>query len=93
MTKYGKNNVLTVCKKLQRLKLIKNIEEHKYSIQILINCDEEFEKDSYEVRDRIKKNFEKQGYKVHIKGTYWLDVVFIDIIQQIDDCFNNSDVK
>lgn len=88
-----KDNILTVCKKLKKLGLIKDIEEHKYSIQILIRCDEEFQEDSYLVRNMIKLNFEKQGYTVDIKGTYWLNIIFVDVIQRIDDCFNEGDVE
>ena len=90
MTKYGKDNILTVCKRLKKLGLIKTIKEHKYSIQILIRCDEEFKEDSYKVRDRIKFNFEEQGCTVDIKGTYWLDIIFVDVIQRIDDCFKGD---
>lgn len=82
-----KSNILSICRKLKELKLITHIQENKYSIQILVNCDADFEKESMEVRDRIRNNFEKQGYTVRIKGTYWLDILFVDITTIIDDCF------
>jgi hypothetical protein len=52
-----KNNILSICEKLKELNLITVIYKHKYSIQILINCDEDFKKESIKVRDRIKDNF------------------------------------
>lgn len=85
-----KNNILSICEKLKELNLITTISENKYSIQILVNCDGDFEKEYIKIRDRIRNNFEKQGYTVRIKGTYWLDVVFVDIIKIIDDCFNGE---
>lgn len=83
----GKDKILTICNKLKQLGLIKEIDEYKYSIQIFINCDEDFQEDSYLVRDRIKMNFEKQGHTVNIHGTYWLEIIFVDIKTRIDDCF------
>ena len=85
-----KNNILSICEKLKELNLITVIYKHKYSIQILVNCDEDFKKESIKVRDRIKDNFEKQGYTVRVKGTYWLDIVFVDTVTIIDDCFNGE---
>lgn len=85
-----KNNILSICEKLKELDLITAIYENKYSIQILVNCDEDFKKDSIKVRDMIRNNFEKQGYTVEVKGTYWLDIVFVDIATMIDDCFNGE---
>ena len=85
-----KNNILSICGKLKELNLITTIYEYKYSIQILVNCDEDFKKESIKVRDRIRNNFEKQGYTVRVKGTYWLDITFVDIITIIDDCFNEK---
>lgn len=91
MTEEDKKRVLRVCRKLEFLKIITAIEEHKYSIQFLIRTHDvrKTEEDDYEVRDRIKKNFEEQGYKVEILGTWWLEVYFIDIGQIIDDCFDD----
>ena len=86
--RYGREYVLNVCKNLKKEGLIKSIEEHKYSIQILINCDKDFAEDSYQVRNKIKKNFEKQRYIVEINGTYWLNIVTEDVNTRIDDCFN-----
>lgn len=85
-----KNNILSICEKLKELNLITVIYKHKYSIQILVNCDEDFKKESIKVRDRIKDNFEKQGYIVRVKGTYWLDIIFVDIGIIIDECFNGE---
>lgn len=85
-----KNNILSICEKLKELNLITVIYKHKYSIQILVNCDEDFKKESIKVRDRIKDNFEKQGYTVRVKGTYWLDIIFVDTVTIIDDCFNGE---
>lgn len=85
-----KNNIISICEKLKELNLITDIYEYKYSIQILVNCDEDFKKDSIKVRDRIRNNFKKKGYTVRVKGTYWLDIVFVDIITIIDDCFNGE---
>ena len=85
-----KNNILSICEKLKELNLITVIYKHKYSIQILVNCDEDFKKESIKVRDRIRANFEKQGYTVRVKGTYWLDIVFVDTVTIIDDCFNGE---
>lgn len=80
-----KNNILSVCRKLKELNLITAINKNEYSIQILVNCDE-----GIKIRDRIINNFEKQGYTVRVKGTYWLDIVFVDIMTMIDDCFNGE---
>lgn len=85
-----RNNILSVCRKLEELNLITAIHENKYSIQILVNCDGDFEKEYIKIRDRIRNNFKKQGYTVRIKGTYWLDIVFVDITTIIDDCFNGE---
>ena len=85
-----KNNILSICEKLKELNLITVIYKHKYSIQILVNCDEDFKKESIKVRDRIKDNFEKQGYTVRVKGTYWLDIIFVDTVTIIDECFNGE---
>lgn len=85
-----KNNILSICEKLKELNLVTHIYEHKYSIQILVNRDGDFTKENIKVRDRIKNNFEKQGYVVRIRGTYWLDIVFVDITTIIDDCFNGE---
>ena len=85
-----RNNILSVCRKLEELNLITTIHENKYSIQILVNCEGDFEKEYIKIRDRIRNNFKKQGYTVRIKGTYWLDIVFVDITTIIDDCFNGE---
>ena len=34
--RYGKDNLLTICKNLKKMGFIADIEEHKHSIQILI---------------------------------------------------------
>lgn len=80
-----RNNILSVCRKLEELNLITAIHENKYSIQILVNCDE-----GIKIRNIIRNNFEKQGYVVRIKGTYWLDIIYVDIVKIIDDCFNGE---
>ena len=90
MNEYEKENALNVCKKLKKLGLITSIVEKNYSIEILINIDDNSEEESRKIRDRIKENFETQGYKVNIKGTYWLDIIFVDIIQRVDDCFSEK---
>lgn len=82
-----KENALNICQKLKELGLITAIVEKNYSIEILTNIDDNSEEDSRKIRDRIKRNFETQGYKVNIKGSYWLDIIFVDIIQRVDDCF------
>lgn len=80
-----RNNILSVCRKLEKLNLITAIHESKYSIQILVNCDE-----GIKIRNIIRNNFEKQGYIVRIKGTYWLDIIYVDIVKIIDYCFNGE---
>lgn len=80
-----RNNILSVCRKLEELNLITAIHENKYSIQILVNCDE-----GIKIRNIIRNNFEKQGYIVRIKGTYWLDIIYVDIVKIIDDCFHGE---
>lgn len=87
MSENNKEKIIETCKKLQKLRFITEIEEKKYSIKFLIRTDEEHEQENYNIRDRIKRNFEKQGYIVNILGTWWLEVIFIDINQMIDDCF------
>ena len=82
-----KVKVLEICEKLYERGFVTKIQENKYSVQCLVRCDEEYEEDSIFVRDRIKHNFEENGYTVDILGTYWLEVIFVDVKQRIDDCF------
>lgn len=90
MTKNEKDEILSICKKLKKVGFVKDIEEHKYSIQILINCDDDFKEDSYQIRNIIQQKFENKGYRVEIMGTYWLDIIFYDAASIIDDCFNGD---
>lgn len=85
--KMSSSEIYDICLKLKELNLVKEIEQHKYSIKILINCDEDFEEDSYAIRDKIRLNFENEGCRVEILGTYWLDIVFTDVEKMIDNCF------
>ena len=85
--KNHKDKVLGICNNLKKLGVITEIEERRYSIDILIRCDDEYEEDSYFIRDRIKSNFEKEGFSVDIKGTYWLEIIYVDLRRRIDDCF------
>lgn len=84
----GKNHILDICHKLKDTGLISEIEEKKYSIKILIRCDDDSkDEEAYVIRDRIKNNFKKEGYNVDILGTWWLEIHFVNIRERIDNCF------
>ena len=45
---------------------------------------------AYEVRDRIKGNFERMGYVVKIGGTWWLRITYYDALGIVNNCFNGD---
>lgn len=82
-----KQEILNICDKLKKQGFITEIKENRYSIQFLIRCDDDYEEDSYIVRNKIKSKFENKGYTVQIRGTYWLEVIYVNIDERINDCF------
>ena len=84
-----RNKILNICHKLKKEELIVSIEEKDYSINILIN-EELWTNTAYEVRDRIKGNFERMGYVVKIGGTWWLRITYYDALGIVDNCFNGD---
>lgn len=85
----AKERVLNVCKKLEDMNFITEIEETRYSIKMLVHLDE-YEKDSYEVRNTIMHFFKKEGYKVSVLGSFWVEVMVVDVRKQIEDCFKEA---
>ena len=87
----GKDKILGTCKKLKKLGVIEEIKQGKYSIKILVKSDyDEYNDDDILIRNRIKSNFIKEGYKVVILGVLWLEIYFEDIKSMIDDCFEGD---
>lgn len=82
-----KETVLKICEKLKKIGCIVEVEENRYSVQMLVRADDEYEQDSIQVRDIIRRKFINKGYKVKILGTYWIEVFVVDIEKQIKDCF------
>lgn len=82
-----KETVLKICEKLKKIGCIVEVEENRYSVQMLVRADDEYEQDSIQVRDIIRRKFIEKGYKVKILGTYWIEVFVTDIEKQIKDCF------
>ena len=82
-----KETVLKICEKLKKIGCIAEVEENRYSVQMLVRADDEYEQDSIQVRDIIRQKFINKGYKVKILGTYWIEVFVVDIEKQIKDCF------
>ena len=82
-----KETVLKICEKLKKIGCIVEVEENRYSVQMLVRADDEYEQDSIQVRDIIRRKFINKGYKVKILGTYWIEVFVEDIEKQITDCF------
>ena len=82
-----KETVLKICEKLKKIGCIVEVEENRYSVQMLVRNNDEYEQDSIQVRDIIRRKFINNGYKVKILGTYWIEVFVVDIEKQIKDCF------
>ena len=82
-----KETVLKICEKLKKIGCIVEVEENRYSVQMLVRADDEYEQYSIKVRDIIRRKFINKGYKVKILGTYWIEVFVVDIEKQIKDCF------
>ena len=82
-----KETVLKICEKLKKIGCIVEVEENRYSVQMLVRADDEYEQDSIQVRDIIRRKFINKGYKTKILGTYWIEVFVTDIEKQIIDCF------
>lgn len=82
-----KEIVLKVCENLKKIGCIVDIQENRYSVQMLVRADDEYEQDAIQVRNIIKQNFINEGYKATILGTYWIEVFVVDIEKQINDCF------
>ena len=82
-----KETVLKICEKLKKIGCIVEVEENRYSVQMLVRNNDEYEQDSIQVRDIIRRKFINKGYKVKILGTYWIEVFVVDIEKQIKDCF------
>ena len=83
----SRKKVLKICENLKKIGCIIEVQESRYSVQMLVRANDEYEQDAMQVRDIIKQNFINKGYKVKILGTYWIEVFVVDIEKQIKDCF------
>jgi hypothetical protein len=83
-----RQEVLNICAKLMENDLIKDIGEKNGSIQMLVNINTIYsDEEEYVIRDKIKQNFDKLGYRTNILGTFWIDVTVVDVDKKVDACF------
>lgn len=89
----NREEVEKVCYNLQAEGLVREVVEGKYSIKIMVDQDGKFEEDSIYVRDLIKNRFEDKECCVDILNGFWLEIIFIDIKERINKCFDVKKTK